>query len=167
MGLDRREPRHDADQEGPGTETQLRVSRELKAKQTEIKGGNKVISYTYEMRLQNFREKPAKVRLWDRVPQPPDKQVTVTMQEPGQPLSTDAWYTEQEKPRGLLRWDLEVPAKAVRTTALAFTYKFQLEFDKNFSIGELPPEAVERLKRDFEMMKPGGMGGGFGGAAQP
>lgn len=137
---------------GFGTETGLRVSRTLESKQTDIRGGNKLLNYHYRVRLENFMDQPATVRVWDRLPQPPDNQVTVTLVDHGPPLSSDPWYVEQERPRGLLRWDIEVPAKAAKTDAYSFTYRFQLEFDKNYTVGELPPEALQRIRRDFETL---------------
>ncbi len=150
---------------GFGTETRLRAARELEEKTTETRGGNRVIQYTYRIRLSNFMDKPAKVRLWDRLPQAPSNQVSVTLNDPGQPLSEDPLYVAEEKPRGLLRWDIEVPANASRATAFTFTYKFQLEFDKNYSIGELPGNVAEQMRRDIEAIQHFRMGG-FGGAVE-
>ncbi|MBI5834297.1 MAG: DUF4139 domain-containing protein, partial [Armatimonadetes bacterium] len=138
---------------GFGTESQLRAVRDLQDKQTEIKGGNKVLTLTYSLRLQNFMAKPAKVRLWDRMPQAPNDQVTMTLADNGQPLSTDALYVEQEKPRGLLRWDLELPANATGTKALSFTFKVKLEFDKQMAVGELPEQTIERMRKDIDTLK--------------
>ena len=138
---------------GFGTETRLRATRTLLTKGTEIRGGNQQLTYTYEIRLQNFMDQPATIRIWDRLPQPPDKQVAVTLTEAGPPLSEDKLYVEQERPRGLLRWDVEVPAHAARAEAHTFKYAYQLEFDKNYQIGELPAATLERIKQDFQTMQ--------------
>ena len=50
---------------GFGTETQLRASRELVDKDTEIRGGNQLVTYHYKMRLQNYMNAPVAVRVWD------------------------------------------------------------------------------------------------------
>jgi hypothetical protein len=126
---------------GCGTETRLRAARELEDKTTDLRGGNKVVKYTYRVKLQNFTDQPVKVRVYDRLPLPPDQQVTVTLAEPQPALSTDPLYLSAERPRGLLRWDVEVPADASGAKAYTFTYQFTLEFDKNYDIGELPAEA--------------------------
>jgi uncharacterized protein (TIGR02231 family) len=138
---------------GFGTETQLRVARELDDKQTEVRGGNQVLTYTYRLRLQNFMNRAVRLRVWDRLPQAPNEQVTVTLVSTQQPLSTDELYAEQEQPRGLLRWDIEVPASAIGTKALAFTYQFKMELDKNYTVGELQPAMVERMRKDLETLQ--------------
>ena len=138
---------------GFGTEPQLRAGRELLDKQTEVLGGNKVTTLTYGLRLQNFMGQPATVRLWDRIPQAPNDQVTVTITDNGRPLSTDGLYTEQERPRGLLRWDLDVPAGATGTGALAFTYRVKLEFDRQVSVGGLSEQARERMREDLAELR--------------
>ncbi len=137
---------------GFGTQTQLRVGRELKEKRTELRGGNKILTYVYEMRLQNFMNQPARVQVWERLPQPPDDQVRVTLIDEGPPLSTDPVYLAEERPRGLLRWDVEVPAGATRQNAMTFQYSFSLEFDRNFDVSELPEHSVERMRNEFENM---------------
>ncbi|NUQ00304.1 MAG: DUF4139 domain-containing protein, partial [Armatimonadetes bacterium] len=138
---------------GFGTESRLRVTRVLEEKQTAIRGGNKQLRYTYRFRLQNFMDRPATVRVWDRLPQTPSEQVTVALVEPGAKLSEDPLYQEIERPRGLLRWDIEVPAGASGAQAKSFAYTFQLEFDKNYDIGALPAELEERMRRDLQSLQ--------------
>ena len=138
---------------GFGTETQLRVSRELEEKTTTTRGGNKIVQYTYRLRLHNYMDKAVKVRLWDRLPQAPNNQVTVTLSEPDPPLSEDPLYLATQRPRGLLRWDVEVPAKASGAKAHSFTYQFQIEFDKNFDIGELPANVAEAMEQEIRVLK--------------
>ncbi|MBN1421710.1 MAG: mucoidy inhibitor MuiA family protein [Planctomycetes bacterium] len=135
---------------GFGTETRLRAARELEEKKTDIRGGNQVVRYTYRFRLQNFMSEAVEVRVWDRLPQAPDQQVTVTLLELKPGLSEDPLYVAQDRPRGLLRWDIEVPALASGAKAHAFSYGFQLEYDRNLTIGELPAQAVEKMKAEVE-----------------
>ncbi len=134
---------------GFGTESRLKIVRDLEEKKTEIRGGNKQLRYTYRFRLQNFMDKAAVVRVWDRLPQIGTDQVTVTFNEGQEKLSTDALYLAQDRPRGLLRWDISVPGGAAGAQARTFTYQFQLEFDKNFDVGSLPAGVEERVRRDL------------------
>ncbi len=138
---------------GFGSETQLRGSRELLEKTTTVRGGNQVVQYSYRLALRNYMDKPTKVRLWDRLPQTQDKQVTIQILEPSVALSTDAVYLAQHRARGLLRWDVEVPAKASGADAYQVKYQFQIEFDKNFDIGELPSSVAEVMRKDMDMLK--------------
>jgi len=135
---------------GFGTETRLRAARELEEKKTEVRGGNQVVRYTYRFRLQNYMNEPVEVRIWDRLPQAPDQQVSVTLLDPKPGLSEDPLYVAQDRPRGLLRWDIQVPALASGAKAHAFSYSFQLEYDRNLTIGELPAQALEKMKAEVE-----------------
>ena len=77
---------------GFGTETRLRASRELEEKTTTVRGGNKVLTYTYRLRLSNFMDTPANVQLWERIPKAPSSQVTVTLVDPKPALVRDPLY---------------------------------------------------------------------------
>jgi len=135
---------------GFGSETQLRASRELVEKKTDIRGGNQIVTYSYRVRLQNFMTQPVKVRLWDRTPQAPESSVTVNLAKLEPALSTDAEFIADDKPRGLLRWDLEIPAGANGVKATEVKYQLQMEFDKNFTIGEIPQQMMEKMRKDFD-----------------
>ena len=135
---------------GFGSETQLRARRELVEKRTDIRGGNQIITYSYRVRLQNFMTQPVKVRLWDRTPQAPESAVTVSLTKLEPALSTDAQYVADDKPRGLLRWDLEIPAGTNGVKATEVKYQLQMEFDKNFTIGEIPQQMMEKMRKDFD-----------------
>jgi hypothetical protein len=138
---------------GFGTESQLRASRELEDKTTTVRGGNNVVQYTYRLRLSNYMDKPVKVRLWDRLPQAPDDQVSITLTKPEPALSEDPVYLAQQKARGLLRWDVEVPANASGAKVHTFNYQFKVEFDKNYTIGEIQAGAKEAMRKDLEVMQ--------------
>jgi len=135
---------------GLGSETQILAVRELVDKKTDIRGGNQIVTYNYRVRLQNFMAQPAKVRLWDRAPQAPDSAVTISLTGLEPALSTDAQYLAEKRPRGLLRWDLEVPAGASGVKALEVKYQLQMEFDKNYAIGEIPAQMMEKMRKDFD-----------------
>lgn len=134
---------------GFGTETRLKVTRELVDKKTELRGGNKQLTYTYRFRLSNFMTRDAVVQLWDRLPQTPNDQVAITLVDSGRDLSTDALYVQHEKARGLLRWDVPIPAGTSGAEAITFDYQFRLEFDKNYNIGALPAELETMIENDL------------------
>ncbi|MCC7494904.1 MAG: mucoidy inhibitor MuiA family protein [Fimbriimonadaceae bacterium] len=139
---------------GFGTESRLKVTRELEEKKTDLRGGNKQVRFNYRFRVQNFLDRPAVVRIWDRLPQTPGEQVAVTLLE-GPKLSDDPLYQDLEKPRGLLRWDTEVAAGAAGVQAKGFVYSFQMEFDKNYAVGALAADLEEQMLRDIERLKEG------------
>jgi hypothetical protein len=138
---------------GFGTETQLRANREMLDKNTETHGGNARVKYSYRIRIQNLMTKTAKVRVWDRIPRAPDDTVTVTMQDVKPALSTNEYFVADEKPRGLLRWDIDVPAQSTGAKAQNLSYQFTMEYDKTFTVGELPTATVEKMRADFDELK--------------
>ena len=134
---------------GFGTETRLKVTRELVDKKTEIRGGNKQLTYTYRFRLSNFMDRDAVVQVWDRLPQTPNDQVAISLVDSGPALSEDPLYVQHEKSRGLLRWDVSIPAHTSGAEAVSFDYQFRLEFDKNYNIGALPAELEAMMANDL------------------
>jgi uncharacterized protein (TIGR02231 family) len=138
---------------GFGADSQLRLSRELVDKHTEVKGGNQVLTLNYLIRLRNFSAKPVKVRLWDRLPQAPSDQVQISLVNGAQALSSDPLYLAQDKPRGLLRWDVDVAAEATGAKAQTLGFGFRLEFDKQLSIDGLPAAAVDQMRKDLAVQR--------------
>ena len=55
-------------------------------------------------------------------------------------LSQDKEYQETQSMKGLLRWDLKVPANSVNDKAFTVTYKFSTAHDKQMAIqgAEIP-----------------------------
>ncbi len=134
---------------GFGTETRLRATRELIDKTTDIRGGNKIVKYNYRLKVRNFMNTPASVRIWDRLPQATDNNVSLTLNpELLKPeLSTDDFYKTEERPLGLLRWDAVVPAHTEGLTPFTINYQFSMEFDKNFNVSE-PTANITTLMED-------------------
>lgn len=138
---------------GFGTETQLRGIRELTDKTTEIRGGNKLVKYTYKLTLRNYMNRPARLRVWDRIPQAIDTNVMVKLIKPERELSTDAFYVNEEQPTGLLRWDVDVPALAVDAKSVIVTYSFTMEYDKNFAVAEPSAAVTKQMEEKFRMLQ--------------
>jgi hypothetical protein len=49
-------------------------------------------------------------------------------------LSKDEVYVRIEKPKGILRWDTTVAARAIGKTAHEINYGFTLEYDRNDTV---------------------------------
>lgn len=144
---------------GLGIDSALRVRRELVEKTETQQGGNRVVDFTYRLTLENFGAKPATVRLLDRLPTTKETEIRATILSPGKELSKDPIYDQTDKKKGILRWDLEVPAQAVDVKALAMEYQFRLEYDRLMSI-TAPAAAPGGAGR-------GGQGGGGRSGAAP
>lgn len=53
-------------------------------------------------------------------------------------MSTDPQYQQRERKKGLLRWDVKVPAQAIGTKLTTVQYQMEMEYDKQLSIAGLP-----------------------------
>jgi uncharacterized protein (TIGR02231 family) len=123
---------------GLGIDSSLRAHRELLKKDESIQGGNRLVDFTYQLALENFGSAPATVRLLDRMPSAKESEVKLTLAEPGQQLSDDTRYEQQDRKKGLLRWDVKVPAQSIGPKMFTLDYQMQMEYDKQLSIASLP-----------------------------
>ena len=123
---------------GLGIDSSLRAHRELAKKSESIQGGNRVVDFTYQLSIENFGAEAIQVRLMDRLPTAKETEVKLALVSSGQPLSKDARFEQQERKKGMLRWDVKVPAQAIGTAAFTLDYQMQMEYDKQLSIAGLP-----------------------------
>ncbi len=154
---------------GFGADQQVRTRRELLDKSDEMQGGNRRMSFTYRLVVANFKSEAVQLRLFDRLPftgQSTD--VSVRLNQPKYPISNDGLYARLLKPRGILRWDLEVPSERFGEKAFDVEYSYSTEFDRNQMLSAV--QTKEQLESDYlEFSTPsggmgaGGMGGGTGG----
>ena len=59
-------------------------------------------------------------------------------------LSADADYARSERPKNLLRWDLNIKANTSGANAAAITYQFKLQYAKDVSIGNFDGEEWDK-----------------------
>jgi hypothetical protein len=116
---------------GFGVDPQVQVARRLIRKARTLQGGNQVFSYEFRIGLRNYRGKPVKVQLWDRLPTPAGEAVVVNLVKTSNELSTDSLYQRTAKADNLLRWDLEVAPGTIGDKAMYLTYEFRLEYAKD------------------------------------
>lgn len=120
---------------GLGIDSSLATRRELVDRTESIQGGNKVVTITYRLSLENFADAPAQVRLLDRLPKPlAGSDIKVTMVSSGAELSKEDEYSKGLKKEGILRWDVQVPPKATGLNAYNIEYTFRIEHDKQMSL---------------------------------
>lgn len=119
---------------GFGIDSSLRASRELIEKFETLQGGNRIVDLTYRLAVENFGETPAKVRLLDRKPMSNGSEVRSTLISAKPEISSDSNYVQTDQKKGILRWDIEVPAQAIATSAAAVEYQLRLEYDKQMTI---------------------------------
>ena len=118
-----------------GVDPQLRARRELVEKTENVQGGNRKLDFKYRLIVENYREDPVTVRVYDRLPLSEDTEaIRVTLSEMKDPLSDDALYLRRQRTQGILRWEIDVPGGAVREQARMIEYGFSVEFDRNFQL---------------------------------
>lgn len=149
---------------GFGADQQVRTRRELRSKEDEIQGGNRRLTFNYRLVVSNFKDTPVKIRLMDRMPvTDQQEQVSVTLIEPGLPLSNDGLYHRVQRSLGILRWDLEVPAERNGVDAFDVEYKYMIEFDRSRQL--TAAEMQRQMQQDYiELQLPAPMGGMIGPA---
>jgi hypothetical protein len=116
---------------GFGVDPQLQVSRRLARKERTIQGGNQIRSYQFRIGLRNYRPVPVKLQLWDRLPNPEGEAVSVSLGTTSAGLSADPIYLRTARMDNLLRWELDVPPKAVGDQTVYLDYDFRLEYARD------------------------------------
>ncbi len=140
---------------GFGLNSQMRAARELMDKTEQTLGGNRQQKFHYRLTIENFGEEPVEVQLYDRIPEPMGgADIRLTLGEMSEELSEDASYLEQERRRGILRWDLKVAGESAGPEALKVEYRYTLEFDRKLSV-LTPAEAGKsgEIKKQFDQFQ--------------
>ena len=101
---------------GFGADPQLRTSRELVDKQDSVQGGNRETRFEYRLVVENFGSEATPVRVVDRLPHSEkDGDIRITLGETSDAISQDKLYQREERPMGLLRWDVEAKGARLAT----------------------------------------------------
>jgi len=119
---------------GLGADPRLTASQHLLSRDESVKGGNRELTLGYEILLENFSSRPIPLRVLDRIPMPAEGKIYVSLLKTSVPLSQDKAYVRNDKPRHVLRWDVEVPAGATELGAFSIEYQFSVGFAKNLAI---------------------------------
>ena len=152
---------------GFGADPQLRTRRELVDKKETVQGGNRKLDFKYRLIVENYKDQPALVRVYDRLPFSEDTAaVRVALDEMKDPLDENPLYVRRDSPKGILRWEITVPVGAVREKARTIEYGFSVEFDRNFQLGTLAGRQEQSALEDMESpsYRPRGGAGSTAGA---
>lgn len=124
-----------------GIDQSVKATRQLVKKYTKgtgiFSGGLRTI-FEYRLAVDNGAGKAIMLELWDRMPISRTDQVKIELVDPKPALATDAEYVEQQRPQGLLKWQLSVPANATGKSAYAATYNLQVDRAKDVNHTPLP-----------------------------
>lgn len=140
---------------GFGSDPQLRTRRELVNRKEAVQGGNRELQMTYRLSVDNYKDKPVRLRIMDRLPhtnRPGEIRIALTGDTPA--LSSDPAYQRRERPRNILRWDVEVPAEAQGEKSYSLEYSYTLDHDRNLALIDASGEqtVVEEFK-ELERMR--------------
>ncbi|MCP5494272.1 MAG: mucoidy inhibitor MuiA family protein [Leptospiraceae bacterium] len=148
---------------GFGIDSQIKTRRALVERKEKILGGNKELDFHIRIYVENFYDKKSLLRVADRIPiSLKDGELRVTLVSNTSPLSTDELYVQEEKPKGILRWELEIPGNTSGKKSQVIEYSYKLEFDKNLNINlfnsgntNMPSgkPADDLLRDEFEQMQ--------------
>ncbi|WP_160149244.1 mucoidy inhibitor MuiA family protein [Roseiconus lacunae] len=151
---------------GFGADRQVRTRRELLERTVEPKGGNRLTTLKYRLVISNFHDQAVDVHLFDRLPIS-DSETAIDLIADETSLGTlsdDAKYLRLVRPTGILRWDLQVPAKRFGSDAYDHHYQFTIEMDRTKTITGTDLQRQINQDLQFQRFNGGGMGGGMGGA---
>jgi hypothetical protein len=142
---------------GFGVDTQLRCGRELKDKSDTTSWGSRVQTFAYELRLENYKKTPVRVRLMDRVPASKSEDLQVKVLKPGEALSTDAVYVRDLKDSGILRWDIDLAGSAYGEQVRRIEYAFEMKYAKDAHVGREAAPMADVMREDLDriMLKEG------------
>ena len=150
---------------GFGADRQVRTRRELMSRDSSVHGGNQRVALKYRLVVSNYHNTVIPIRLLDRIPlATQNESISVTLAaDAANQLSTDPLYLRMQRPTGILRWDLEIPADRFGSNAYDFEYSFTIEHDREKRI--VGDRMLEQMRSDyrFENSGGGGFGGGMGG----
>jgi hypothetical protein len=137
---------------GFGADPQLRARRELVNRTESTQGGNRETRFEYRLVVENFGNEPTPVRIVDRLPHAEEgADIRDTRGKTSDQLSEDSRYLREERPMGILRWDIEVAADAAGETARLLTYDYGVEYDRKFVVSL--PATKETLQQEFEQLQ--------------
>jgi hypothetical protein len=137
---------------GFGADPQLRGRRELANKEDDVQGGNRETRFDYRLVVENFGGEATPVRVLDRLPHAENgEDIRVTLAKTSDPISEDKLYQREERPMGLLRWDIDAPAKAAGEDARLIEYQYAVEYDRQYVVSL--PAAKQSLQEEFERLQ--------------
>ena len=141
---------------GFGADPQLRATRELVDKSERVQGGNREITFQYRLVLENYKNTPVAVRLFDRVPVAErEDDLRLTLGEMKDKISADKLYLRTERPKGILRWDVDVLAGASGEKARIVAYDYKLAFDRSLELHDPTRMRAAAMQQEFFDMQRG------------
>ena len=117
-----------------------------------INGGNRELNFEYRLVVENFKNEAVDIRVIDRIPTSLNNaNIRITQNDFSANLSDDKLYQRVEKPEGILRWEVSVPANASVNEAYTVEYSYTVEYDRKFVVSL--PSSLNQQKQEFEQLQ--------------
>ncbi|MCE9530755.1 MAG: DUF4139 domain-containing protein, partial [Planctomycetes bacterium] len=127
---------------GFGVDPQLQVQRQMIDKSKSTQGGNQALRFDYRILISSYKSERIKLQVWDRLPYAANDAIGVSLMKTNPELSKDGIYLREQRPNNLLRWDVQVDPGMSGEKALAITYEFKLELDRQMTISSFQSAGV-------------------------
>jgi uncharacterized protein (TIGR02231 family) len=124
-----------------GIDAAVTATRQLLSKKTDntgLLGGGRRTSYDYRIAIDNGTGRPITLELRDRIPVSRSDQIQIELSDLSEPLATDAYFTTEERPMGILKWWLNIPAIARGASPYVVTYNVRVNRSKDVEMTPLP-----------------------------
>ncbi len=105
---------------------------------TGLFGSGKQTMYDYQITISNGHDKPIEIRVFDRIPVSQNEEIEVILQKLSSPLSSDAVYLRTDRPQGIVRWDLTIPANMTGDQSFAMSWQVEIARGKDIELSPLP-----------------------------
>ncbi len=119
---------------GFGIDSQIQVVRDFTDKKTDTLLGSRQNQQHYRIAISNYKKEPVKLRLFERIPWTENPSLSIELKDVSHPLSEDPEYLRTERPKGILRWDLELKPESFATGAQVITYSYIMKYDKSMTV---------------------------------
>jgi uncharacterized protein (TIGR02231 family) len=129
---------------GFGVDPQLQVQRQMIALSRSTAGGNQVVRYEYRILVSSYKPDRVRLQVWDRLPHAEVDTVGVSLLKASPELCNDELYLREQRPDNLLRWDVDVDPGMSGKKALAISYEFKLELDRQMAIASFQTSGIAR-----------------------
>tara|TARA_Y100000294_G_scaffold170320_1_gene182499 strand:- start:340 stop:873 length:534 start_codon:yes stop_codon:yes gene_type:complete len=105
---------------------------------TGLFGSGKQTTYDFQIEISNGNDAEIDIHVYDRIPVSRNEEIEVVLKNISSPLSTNANYLKTERTKGILRWDLKVPANLTGEASFKLTWQVEIARGKDIDITPLP-----------------------------
>jgi uncharacterized protein (TIGR02231 family) len=124
-----------------GIDPVVTATRVLLGKVTTSTGlfaSGKQTMYDFRITISNGHDEAIDLQVWDRYPASQNEEIEVSLAQLSAPLSANPTYVEAQKPQGLLRWDLNIPAHMTGDNSFILTWDVEIARGKDVEMTPLP-----------------------------